>query len=68
MAKTLSLRGPVLWNSLIPKDKNFSNTSYKNTLNGHFSKRSLQQPQNLDVKISIIFRILDLFKVLHIYV
>ena len=27
---SISLRGPALWNSLISKDKHFSNTSYKN--------------------------------------
>jgi len=27
---SIAHRGPVLWNLLISKDKNFSNTSYKN--------------------------------------
>ena len=27
---SIAHRGPVLWNILISKDKNFSNTSYKN--------------------------------------
>ena len=28
--RSIAHRGPVLWNILISKDKNFSNTSYKN--------------------------------------
>ena len=30
---SIARRGPVLWNSLISKDKNYSNTSYKNLRN-----------------------------------
>ena len=40
---SIAHRAPVLWNILISKDKNFSNTSYKNLkrkihsmFNGHF--------------------------------
>lgn len=52
-------------NILISKDKNFSNTTYKNlkrkigsmdTLKSWSSKRLLQRLQILDLKISIIFR------------
>ena len=63
---SIAHRGPVLWNILISKDIDFSNTGYKNVKTKirsmaifrelTFKKRPLQQPQILDIKISIIFR------------
>ena len=58
-------RGPVLWNALIFKDKNFSTISYKDLKRKTHSmdifkeltlKRLLQQLQILDVKVLIIFK------------
>ena len=58
----IAYRGPALWKIVTSKDKNFSNTSNKNlkrkmrSMESWLSKRPLQQPQLLDVEISIIFR------------
>ena len=48
---SIAHRGPVLWNSLISKDKHFSNTSYKN-LEGRvrsmdvFGEMTFKEPSN----------------------
>ena len=62
---SIARRGPVLWNILISKDKNFSNTSYKNLKRKVRSmdifkeltfKETSTTTTNFRLKISIIFR------------